>query len=376
MQERRLRISAGPHARRRVVLKVDWPADEAGDIAEVRDEAGRAVPFQVAEADGRRVLHLVVDDIPAGEERVWTVRFEPQGRPEEAASLAGAGDTDGVVMVTRQDQVEVVIDGQLFTFYVFDPAVAKPFLGPLLHPGGESWTRLDFATREHPHHRSVWLGIGDVNGTDTWNEPAGRFGWQRQTAIRCTSGPVFGTIQTENVWTDFDGRPLMDDVRTWTFYRTEAGRRVVDIDFTLYARYGDVTLGRTKEAGPLGVRVADSIKADAGGVITNAYGAIGEAECWGRRAHWCDYSGPLGGGMAGIAVMDHPENDGYPTHWHVRDYGLMAPNNLFFRGEVHIPAGGSRRYRYRLYFHDGDVHAAGVAQAYLDYVHPPQAAWV
>jgi hypothetical protein len=29
-----------------------------------------------------------------------------------------------------------------------------------------------------------------------------------------------------------------------------------------------------------------------------------------------------------IAILDHPENPGYPTYWHARGYGLFAANPL------------------------------------------------
>ena len=29
-----------------------------------------------------------------------------------------------------------------------------------------------------------------------------------------------------------------------------------------------------------------------------------------------------------VAILDHPSNVGYPTHWHARGYGLFAANPL------------------------------------------------
>jgi hypothetical protein len=40
----------------------------------------------------------------------------------------------------------------------------------------------------------------------------------------------------------------------------------------------------------------------------------------------------LGGTVEGnpvtVAILDHPSNPGYPTHWHARGYGLFAANPL------------------------------------------------
>ena len=50
--------------------------------------------------------------------------------------------------------------------YIQNPAEAISWA--ILTPDGTSYTRLDFTTTEHPHHRSVFFGVGDVTleGTD------------------------------------------------------------------------------------------------------------------------------------------------------------------------------------------------------------------
>lgn len=88
----------------------------------------------------------------------------------------------------------------------------------------------------------------------------------------------------------------------------------------------DIEFGETKEAGILAVRVAPSMNGSRGGLISNSEGGVGEGDCWGRKASWCDYSGEVDGEMMGIAILDHPDNPNFPTRWHVRDYDLFATN--------------------------------------------------
>jgi hypothetical protein len=38
--------------------------------------------------------------------------------------------------------------------------------------------------------------------------------------------------------------------------------------------------------------------------------------------------GKKGNDTISIAMIDHPENVGYPTYWHARGYGLFAANPL------------------------------------------------
>ena len=62
-----------------------------------------------------------------------------------------------------------------------------------------------------------------------------------------------------------------------------------------------------------------------------------------------------------IAMIDHPENPGYPTYWHARNYGLFAANPLgqriFSEGKENlnfrISKGHTAIFRYRIVIHSG-----------------------
>ena len=120
---------------------------------------------------------------------------------------------------------------------------------------------------------------------------------------------------------------------------------------------------------------------DHGGHMVNAYGARGEAECWGRPAPWVDYVGPVEGQELGIAIFDHPTNFRYPTEWHVRNYGLFTANcwglhhytgDWSVRGDYALPEGDALHWRYRVYIHEGDTEAADVKTQWLSFAYPPE----
>ncbi|NCA68468.1 MAG: hypothetical protein EOM87_10475, partial [Clostridia bacterium] len=149
------------------------------------------------------------------------------------------------------------------------------------------------------------------------------------------------------------------------FYSQPHECRYIDLEITIRASYGEVTFGATKEAGPLGIRVAESLRADKGGHMVNSYGAEGEEECWGRCAGWCSYSGRVGGLECGIAVFDNEDNERYPTSWHIRNYGLFAANNLYFKGGLVIKSGESLTYKYRICIFEGEQN---IRDRFLNYV--------
>ena len=285
-----------------------------------------------------------------------------------------------------EDAIEIEIDGKPFTTYYYSNENNKSYLWPLNSEGGASVTR-DWPmgepdkTKDHPHHQSFWTSYGDVNGADYW-EFGERTGYQHTETIDFGSGGGYGWIDSHLVWQDKDHKPVIDEQREYRFYNTPASHRLFDLTVTLTANYGNVKFGDTKEGGLAGVRMADALREKGGsGTITNSAGGVGAGECWGKPAAWCDYSGTLEGvGKRGLTVMDHPDSFRYPTHWHVRDYGLMGANafgySYFYNkeknGEHLLKKGESITFKYRMYVHSGDVNEANVADTFAVFERPMQ----
>ena len=63
------------------------------------------------------------------------------------------------------------------------------------------------------------------------------------------------------------------------------------------------------------------------GKYLSSEGKEGDA-VWSTRAKWTLLGGEIEGKPVTVAILDHPSNVGYPTHWHARGYGLFAANPL------------------------------------------------
>ena len=172
----------------------------------------------------------------------------------------------------------------------------------------------------------------------------------------------------------------MTDVQNYRIYNLPEDAAILDLDLSFIASVGDVHFGDTKEGGIISIRVHPSMNASDGGKMENAFGGINEAETWGKRANWCDYSGVVDGTPVGIAVFDHIVNPRYPTYWHVRNYGLMGSNIFggasFERdpskdGSYTLKQGEEMHFRFRVLIHAGDATVGKVAQKYHDFINPP-----
>ena len=295
-----------------------------------------------------------------------------------AEALESAGAASGIGYTQVDDQVKISLEGSPLMTFHHGAEYPKPVINPVLTPGGINMLPEPleaYAKGEHPWQRGITLMQGSINGVDCWNEP-NREGYGRtvQDRMAISHGPLSLTIASENSW--YAGElPLMTDSRTYRLFDTSRDRAVLDIQLTLIASHGPVTIGGTKEGGFLCIRVNPSMNANAGGHMRNVYGATDEKGCWSLPSHWMDYYGPVGDEVAGIAIFDHPENFRYPTTWHVRGYGLFAPNCWMFRSDHSLAEGESMTFRWRVIVHTGDTEQADIANRFLDYVDGPRAKW-
>ncbi len=288
------------------------------------------------------------------------------------------------------DHVAVVINGQPFSDFYTGPNYVKPFLSPLRSPSGIVVTRrwpmetVAGESRDHPHHRGLWIGYGDVSGINFWeNEPnsgtskgnpavKGKVVLRKLDALEpgVNSGRIIATFGWEA-----PGRgDILEERRTMTFYADRDARRI-DVEAVLTAKQ-EADFGDTKE-GFFAIRVADSMAGKNGGLIRNSAGAEGEKSDWGKRADWVDYSGTVDGQKVGITVYDDPRNYNHPPRWHVRDYGLFAVNPFGLadfdphsneHGGYKLHPGEALTFRYRVIIHPGaaPIPIAALASAHFN----------
>jgi hypothetical protein len=284
-----------------------------------------------------------------------------------AASTAFAASSKGVQVVADEAnrRVDITIDGQPFTSYIWPATLKKPVLYPLITDEGVTVTRgYPLAPRpgervDHPHHAGLWFNYESANGFDFWNnsdaikpENRAKMGTILHTKILSTkSGRNRGELAVESVWITGDNNQILTQTTRYIFQRRPHAR-VIDLDITLKAL--DRVVFKDSKDGLLGLRVASWLesptekgglyldasgrptKVDAAppnadnpatGVYLTSEGVQGDA-AWGTRGRWCTLTGHSGPHTVAIAIIDHPTNPGYPTTWHARGYGLFAANPL------------------------------------------------
>ena len=322
-----------------------------------------------------------------------------------AAAVTVTTETPRIQVVAHQvaPRVDVTIDGKPFTSYMYPREEKKPYLYPLRTAKGTVVTRgwpLEPRPNErvdHPHHIGMWFNYGDVNGLDFWNnsnaipaDRAPRMGTVvHKRVIEAKSGGDRGELNVEMDWVDSKGTLLLKE-NTRFIFRGDATSRTIDRITRLTAMKEPVVFGESKE-GVLGIRVARGLEqpsnapdvfTDANGQtsktkvvnnegVTGSYvgsdGKTGDA-VWGTRGPWTMLKGSVEGEVVTLAILDHPNNPGYPTYWHARGYGLYAANNLGQNAfdpkqpemKRTIAPGESMTFRHRVMIVSGPVEPANM----------------
>jgi hypothetical protein len=304
--------------------------------------------------------------------------------------LTAAQDPDVVTIQVGKDKLDFLVGKTVATSYHIKQDLPRPFLWPLKAPNGTETTRawpmgpaLDIEGKkpDHPHHRSAWFCYGDVipegmelkskikgvEGVDFWSEAKGH---GNIVCVKVEEPVAKGNsawVVTRNEWRTAEGDKVMDETRKITF-QSHGKAYLIVLDIDLHASVCPITFGDTKE-GAMAIRAHPEIAVKSGkGKMTDADGRVNEKPIWGHKSAWCDYSGPVGGKVVGVALLDDPKNP-YPVCWHARDYGLMAGNPFGRQAakfedvkdtdkRVRLAKGEHLHLRYGIVVHDGDAEEA------------------
>jgi hypothetical protein len=324
--------------------------------------------------------------------------------------VASGEPTVQVIPNEAARRVDVLVNGQPFTSYLYPTTIQKPVLWPLKTPSGKSITR-GFPMEpkagervDHPHHVGLWFNYGDVNGLDFWNNSsaipaaqAPKMGTVVHRRIRdVESGRGKGELEVTMEWVNHQGKALLREDTKFVFH-ADGNSRAVDRITTLTALDEPVTFTDNKE-GVLGLRVTRALEqpaekpeifTDASGrptpvAVLNNEGVTGKYRSsegregdavWGTRGRWATLSGTVEGEPVTVAILDHPKNPGYPTYWHARGYGLFAANPLgqkvFSEGKeelnLRLAPGQSATFRHRVLIVSGAASPEQINRHYQSF---------
>lgn len=276
-----------------------------------------------------------------------------------------------VTAVRVGNRIDVSISGNLFTQYILSEDEKYPYFFPVNGPSGFSVTSMRNGL--YPHHSSLFFACDRVNGGNYWQEGLDRGQIRTLRAeIRKTGGDSV-VIENECIWSRPGAESPLRDVRTIII--TAPSKEVFQIDFEIRLdMLMDVKIEKTNHSF-FSARMAPECSVANGGSMVNAEGNRGETGdngTFGKKSPWMDCYGTRNGKTEGMAILQHPSNPGYPAPWFTRDYGFFSPTPMYWPADetagTNLKKGDSLQMRYRVLVHSGDTQAAGIGEAFRQYI--------
>ena len=237
----------------------------------------------------------------------------------------------------------------------------RPNVHPLRSPSGSILTR--DAPEDHPWHHGLWFTIKLVNGENFWEE------YDEYGVLRHVGPTTVHWIRPDRTTV------VMVDERSLTHVDLGvADAYAIDWSVTLTPEV-DVVLDRT-EFTTWGGYGGLSLRGRGDWTDTRLMLADGSTHerVLGVPSNWCDLSGSVDGGEAGVLILDHPSNPRAAVPWYgstrAATYGDEGWANFLnaaflWDAALDVPANTPLAFRYRVVVHD-DVWDAGRCAAEWD----------
>jgi len=281
-------------------------------------------------------------------------------------------------------QMQILIGGKEALVYCYGKDVDLPHFYPVRSPSGKSMTVEQI--EPYPHHRSFWfadtvqLGTNRqasfynafYSGTGDKKSPKPPFRdhirqWLLHDEHRGKGSAYF---DSNLFWEMNNGKiRVLDEWRSIRVVALGDGEYFLDMNFTLNARFGDVTFrsDAVHYAWPF-ILLNDDFAVKGGGVLVNSEGQTGQTNTNMKVATWVDFSRAGSSEPEGLAMLSHPSNQ-HPHAWLTRDYGCIGPRRVDAKSgkPFTLKKGETITTRCGVLVHKGDVKSGRVAERYQAY---------
>ncbi len=237
----------------------------------------------------------------------------------------------------------------------------RPYLHPIIAPDGKG-VLTDYSPGHHKHQTGIYWGYTRVNGRDYFHHPEEDY-WKKVSATIIEEKGAEVKWQTVYNLLDSTGNAVLTETQLWSM-RQKDGKYLLDLEWSGEAQT-DVTIGKY-DYGGLFVRMPwkPGIK---GEVINAARQRNEKAE--GQPAMWVDIAMQVEGrnDLAHIAILDHPENKGYPQTWRV-DGQLGAGPARARKADWHIKKGETEVIKHELVIYTGVLNDVELTKTFGEFI--------
>jgi hypothetical protein len=240
----------------------------------------------------------------------------------------------------------------------------RPFLHPIMPPDGKGMLTASRPSH-HPHQTGVYWGLKATNGRDffmTCCVPGEERYHRRVSASVLQESGARVSWRTVYNLLDERGQTILVETKTWSIQEQDR-KYLLDLEWR-----GDAKRAVTVErfyVGGLFIRMPWH-KGIAGEVINAAGQRNNQAEQ--QRAIWADVGMAIAGrdDWGHIAILDHPDNTGFPIAWRVDSELGVGPSRQILQN-WRLTEGESEVTRYRLIVYTGQLDPTVLHRAWTAY---------
>ncbi len=257
-----------------------------------------------------------------------------------------------VELIQGKNRIDIMIEGERFTSYLYGSDLTKPLLVPVRTPSGievnrrHPLTKIEGGSMDHEHHVGIFFAVDLVNGVKFWKNTSLSPQIRHVEITEMAGGTGTGKLSAVSHWINEKKQVLLEERRTMVFLAGEYEHEyAIDLSMDLTAKCPRV-LFEDIEEGMFAIRVSDYLRENdpetspqpgrplpseslsGTGRYFSSNGDQTAKNVWGKRARWVALQGVRQGKIVGVAILNHPASINYPTYWHVRNYGLFSANPL------------------------------------------------
>lgn len=372
-----LSVSAGDADRSESI--VSFPVHDSLEqgVYEMKNQNGGIVNVQV---DDNNKAWFIIGELPAGSSETYSFSAESKSADSELTYVSKSVDENTISFHTG--------DKQIFSYYYRDnnpPSELDErykrggYIHPVFSPTGVRLTN-HLNTSLHPHHLGIWSAWTrtefEGRNPDFWNfhDNSGKVE-SSDTLYAAWEGPVFGGFRAKHFHIDLTSSEpvtaLDEQWETRVYPAFENGKYLVfDLIIQQNVRSDAPLILKEYHYGGLGFRGHEDW--DNPDLVTFLTSESAGREGNATRVRWTHIGGYSNGELAGITIMDHPENLRHPQPVRIHPemaYFNYAPEQL---GEFSIKPDSTYNAKYRFVTYDGNPEPDELNRLWYDYANPPE----
>ena len=357
---------------------VEIPGEFQGDslFTLISLKGGEALPAQ--RWDEETAAFVLPEALPAGEEMQFVM------------DRAAESPKGSVQVVERQGQIEVTgAQGPILTYHIRTemPPEGAPeyyrrsgFIHPVFSPSGKVLT--DDFPQGHTHQHALFMAW--VNTTfhgdkvDFWNQQDGSGTVEHRRVLDIEQGPVFGRFRVEHAYVSTKHGDALKEIWTVTVYpmgtyilfdiRSDQRCATEELLHLNEYHYGGMAF-----RGSAQWNAVDEDHFEASMRVLTSEGLTDVQAANHTRPRWTAGFGPVDEELAGLAILDHPDNFRHPQPVRVHPdmpYFCLTP---MVEGAFDIVPGETYRSSYRFVSFDGEADPGQLEALWQAFAHPPLA---